>query len=1324
MPTLTNIHDIYTFLDIEIKQILNTRCRKLQCAHVNLRGMGSKKGVVRFRTMESYLIQNRIPICSVVETWMKDSDIPEISPFYMWFSRPRLTGTGGGVGVLVHRQLGAVDITDEFSTSLEICAISFTLRSRSICFVSCYLPNHVGNTEVEQFGNFLSQIGPMKFDFVIVGGDFNAWSPLWGVYDNIRGRELADVISKHHFVPTRMSSPTRYSSSSQKDTVLDFFVCSPSCTVSNIHVGPQFSDHCIISLNLNFMGGCTNPLRRIYDFRRSWATKSKDLNSYFDSISARDLFLGKTLDELPTIMNDFVLEGWNRFGVSKFVNSDSRPWFTPVAKRHLRRRRYWERQRKRCRRGGGSVSIDGTVYSLTDCETNRRAELVEFFREVSTVRENSDAYISRLVDSDVHSAIKKLYHVRRRDVPTLKKKNPDGSFEVLASCDRGKAEIFSDKFFGNTELPADFPINADSDAFAFSEVGGLVHPYSFDPSGLLVCTSKIGDTIISEDKFKLVSSFIFPQPSPPVTLDCPSEHGAKTIPEETVGSNSLSADVDVQAMPDRSHGGCIDSCCARINLSCPSERGNSKIVEEAVGSDFTVTDVDVQPSVDYSVGEGLISCGDRNTPTLDCPSEHGAEQIYEETNVSNLFSTDADVQSKVVCTPGGDIPLDSPVDYNNDFFSLVEITTTRMGLKKGVGSRGINNDHIRKLKSNNFDQILAFVFNSYFYFTYWPSDWRIASIVPVPKGGGRGWDPGDYRPISIVDTLGKFFERMVYLRLKKVCGSEISDFQSGGLARNGSVQQLIRVSELVELAVSSTDWDERGREFFDQSVAIALLDCSKAFDRMFRPLLLLKLHRLGVRGRLFQSVVAYFHDRRQFVKLGNCQSDSVVTRNGGPQGSVIVLFSWLVYINDLPDSIRKSLKALFVDDIFLAARSRGGGDLIRKLNEDLLRVHEWSVINHMVFSYEKFHMIDVSRKGNRLPLKLREHVSFGKGSPPWSRSARYLGAILDDKFSFLPMIDDVTARFDSCWWRIRNHCDLVSGSSPRTIEIIFLTWMLPVVEYGSALWIFRIKRCLHYSFPVLGTYKQAFDKLNSLYFKYARNILGVDKSTSRKAILVRLGWMPLDYYLAFRAAIWYFKICRGLAGDLLRTQHGDWFADDEQWARTSFCKNALDFINRFEICIDDIKSVTEFKTLLKSCIFAELDKDWKSYPEAEICHTIHPTWKPIKWTRNILTKNTTSVYHQLAVGRGQIGCRHKYLKKLNSPYCRFGCNCDETLTHIMFDCPHLKDERDALMKFCRETNVPFTISEIFTNPLLQRRVERYLSYIFTTGNCIGTFDFF
>ena len=51
--------------------------------------------------------------------------------------------------------------------------------------------------------------------------------------------------------------------------------------------------------------------------------------------------------------------------------------------------------------------------------------------------------------------------------------------------------------------------------------------------------------------------------------------------------------------------------------------------------------------------------------------------------------------------------------------------------------------------------------------------------------------------------------------------------------------------------------------------------------------------------------------------------------------------------------------------------------------------------------------------------------------------------------------------------------------------------------------------------------------------RYMRNILGVPDSTSQLAVLVRLGIMPLNYLLAYRSAIWYLKLIRGLCGPAL-----------------------------------------------------------------------------------------------------------------------------------------------------------------------------------------------
>ena len=110
---------------------------------------------------------------------------------------------------------------------------------------------------------------------------------------------------------------------------------------------------------------------------------------------------------------------------------------------------------------------------------------------------------------------------------------------------------------------------------------------------------------------------------------------------------------------------------------------------------------------------------------------------------------------------------------------------------------------------------------------------------------------------------------------------------------------------------------------------------------------------------------------------------------------------------------------------------------------------------------------------------------------------------------------------------------------------------------------------MHYSYPVLSTYKDSFKKLNTLYLIFAKKILGVDETTSGFATLVRLGWMPLDYMLAYRAAIWYMKML---------------------WARTNFYKPAHDFIHRLDPSLLKISCIRVFRGRLLDVIFDESER--------------------------------------------------------------------------------------------------------------------------------------
>ena len=420
--------------------------------------------------------------------------------------------------------------------------------------------------------------------------------------------------------------------------------------------------------------------------------------------------------------------------------------------------------------------------------------------------------------------------------------------------------------------------------------------------------------------------------------------------------------------------------------------------------------------------------------------------------------------------------------------------------------------------------------------------------------------------------------------------------------------QIIRVVESVEANTQKIDFDGKGREFCPNHVVVALLDCSRAFDRMSRPVLLDILHNYGVRGRLFEFVTGFFFERFQRVRVGTVCSDHSPTVHGGPQGSVITLFCWLLYINTICSQISKCKFGLFVDDIVLWVSDPNSDSLVTRLNSDLGRIYDWAIFHQMTFDFRKFHLLDV---GLKLDKTTRSQIKFGPGAPPWSKQAPYLGILLDDKLSFKPFLQNLVTRLNKSSWRLHKHSNMRYGATPRTLQVIFLTWLSPLFDYGSCVWIFRLykKSTLHYSCQVDSGYQTIYKKLNSLYMGYMRNILSVPDKTSHLAILVRLGVMPLNYMLAFRSAIWYLKLIRGLCGPALRDLHLRFLRNDEAFGSTNFFKPVKDFVSRLnKYCSHanlETCSIADAKRFLREAIYEELSMQWTQYDGASTCHIVH-----------------------------------------------------------------------------------------------------------------------
>ena len=98
---------------------------------------------------------------------------------------------------------------------------------------------------------------------------------------------------------------------------------------------------------------------------------------------------------------------------------------------------------------------------------------------------------------------------------------------------------------------------------------------------------------------------------------------------------------------------------------------------------------------------------------------------------------------------------------------------------------------------------LCDLFNRSFDESTVPSDWKMALVVPVYKGGSRS-TPSNYRPIALLSIVSKVMEKIVFRRLHTFLSPVLSSKQSGFRKKDSTNLQLIRLIQEWSAALDSS----------------------------------------------------------------------------------------------------------------------------------------------------------------------------------------------------------------------------------------------------------------------------------------------------------------------------------------------------------------------------------------------------------------------------------------------------------------------------------------------------------------------------------------